>query len=108
MSRLRSKSLGAAALIGVIFAALVPAYASAATRPITFTIFMGDNCVRGMASDNGMFDFAWLNANGGSKYAALVQADADGRFSICPPQGRIVEAGDRLMTHDGSALHELI
>ena len=110
MNRLgiKARSGIGAALVALMVLALVPGVAAAATRPITFTIFMGDSCVRGRASDNGMFDFAWLNANGGTKYAALVQAGPDGRFSICPPQARIVEAGDRLMTHDGSALHELV
>src|SRR5687767_60521 len=103
----RARSSIVAALVALMVMALIPGVAAAATRPVTFAVFMGDSCVRGRASDNGVFDFAWLNSNGGTKYAALVQAGPDGRFSICPPQARIVEAGDRLMTHDGSALHEL-
>jgi hypothetical protein len=94
-------------LVTLLLTALVPASVAAATRPITFSVYIGDACVEGRAADGGMFDFAWERADGSLKRAALAQANPEGYFRLCSSPGVVVEAGDRIMTHDGYVFHEL-
>jgi hypothetical protein len=87
------------AALAMLLAALIPATAAAATRPITFDAAIDGSCLSGRASDNSSLTLTWRDANGALKEKAIVPTSALGYWSHCvvgrtPPV--VLKIGDRL------------
>jgi hypothetical protein len=80
---------------------LMPASVSAATRPITISVFKGDRCVAGSASDDAVVQITWKDANGNRKARVTRDADEGGRWIFCAGQnGPQVQTGDWISVED--------
>lgn len=105
------RRLTAGLLAALVMMATVPTIASAATRPITFFAFIGDECIQGNASDGAIVHVVWRDADGTLKANKTLTADGsnDGYFSACGSgPDVVVEKGDRLRANDGTSTHSLV
>jgi hypothetical protein len=104
----RIRTLGSV-VAALMLVALTAGSASAATRPITFNLFLGQDCVAGRASDNRMLDLVWRSAAGNLKAKATVPTSGDGYWSWCPPSGstKVLRVGDRIKATVGSTVRRL-
>jgi hypothetical protein len=107
--RIGSRTTFAAALAALMFAALAPAHAAAATRPTTADVEIGYECISGRSSDGARVQLVWKSADGTRKARASVRASSyDGRWQFCSEDGDIVQVGDRIRVGDGKTAHTLI
>ena len=107
--RIVARASTAAVLVAVMAAALFPAYAAAATRPIMLDVMMGEECIYGTASDGATLQLLWKSATGSRKAKTSVQASAtDGWWRACSPAGDVVAIGDRITANDGTSSHVLV
>lgn len=95
-------------LAALMLAALIPGTAAAATRPITFTLGLGQGCVDGRASDNVSLRLVWRNAAGALKAKATVTTSVDGFWWYCPGEGsaNVLRIGDRLKATVGTSVRQ--
>ena len=103
--RIVARASTAAVLVAVIAAALVPAYAAAATRPTTLNLTLGSNCLRGTASDDAVVELVWKDSDGHRKLRINVAAGPTGAWNYCSSQSDVLlERGDQIKaTVDGNA-----
>ena len=104
------RSAVAVTLLALMLAAIAPAYAAAATRPITLKIFIGDQCLAGKASDNAFLAIDWRDGNGALKYSVSgVPADGNGNWEWCSQLPVHVVSGDIIrVTDTGSSDSHLL
>ena len=104
--RHRRRFVGRAAVLTTLAltcaALFVPGTAAAASRPTTFSLMPGSNCVGGSASDNATITLAWRDSAGALKAKAEgIQANSWGSWQYC--NGAVVlEIGDQLKATVGS------
>jgi hypothetical protein len=109
-SRMR---VGAVVVLGALFLGiLAPGIAAAASRPITFTVFDGDWCLTGHASDGSTVSYRIRDAAGNLKDQGSVQAsDNTGYFfSDCADSypGWGLGPGDRITASDGHSTRKFV
>src|SRR5688572_18296273 len=95
-------------LAALMLAALIPGTAAAATRPITFSVSLGQGCVDGRASDNVSLDLVWRNAAGALKARATVTTSVNGYWYWCVGEGsaNVLRIGDRLKATVGTTVRQ--
>lgn len=87
-------------LTGILTTSLVGA-ASAAPRPITFEIFIGDSCVYGRAKSNSFLKVIITDRSGVQKGRGAVETDPQGYWSACMQPGvRPMAPGDKVAVTD--------
>jgi hypothetical protein len=106
MSRAPRAAFAATALAGLLLA-LVPAATLAATRPITFQLYMATSCIGGRASDNATLKVVWRNAAGIIKLKDTYFANSSGYWEACAMnpntfEPRLLKIGDRLKVTVGT------
>jgi hypothetical protein len=101
----------ASALVGLLVAAVLPAYAAAhtPTHPIAFYVSIGGECISGTATDGASVTLTLKSAQGRVKERATVEsASGTGSFEHCWSDGDVVEIGDRIRAYDGTSGHLLV
>ena len=107
--RIRSRSATVAVLAALLVVGLVPGAVAAATRPVTYDVYIGDSCVSGHASDESTVELVWRAANGTRKARASLEASGFGGYWLyCSNDGDIVTIGDSFFAHDGNSSHSLV
>lgn len=97
-------AVGAALLLAVS----LPGIAAAAPVPIRFDIYLGGQCVDGVASPDAVVDVVWKDATGAVK-ARVTALNFYGRWSYCAPDpSTVVEIGDSIKASDGSSTRTLV
>ncbi len=101
------------ALIAIVIAGsllvLMPAAATAATRPITFDLFMDGTCINGRLSDNSPFKVVWRDAAGVLKYKeADHMAGPTGHWESCASPRRVLAVGDRIKVTVGTTVRVFV
>ena len=95
------KPVMAAFVLGGLLAGSFAGAASAAPRPITFEIFIGDSCVSGRAKSNSFLKVLITDRSGIQKGRGAVETDPDGYWSACMQQGvRPMAPGDKVAVSD--------
>ena len=105
--QIRSRAAIAGAVIALMVLGVVPATVSAATRPITIEVYIGNHCIIGRASDNANVALTLKTSDGTTKVHRNTTASAVGTWSICNLGGNVVEIGDRIRVADGNSVHHL-
>lgn len=108
VTRIRAAGAMVAALM---LAALIPATAAAASRPITFEGTVDNSCLNGRASDNSSLTLVWRNASGALKEKVTLATDDFGYWSHCvygrtPPV--VLQRGDQLKAVVGSTARRFV
>lgn len=95
-------------LAALMLAALIPGTAAAATRPITFSLGLGQGCIDGRASDNVSLDLVWRNAAGALKAKATVTTSVEGFWWFCVGEesAATLRIGDRLKATVGTTVRQ--
>lgn len=84
-----------AGLVALVLVALLPATAAAATRPTTFSLYMGMSCVGGTSSDDALVNVVWKGPGGRIKARDTYRAGPDGgEWEACSFETRLLRAGD--------------
>lgn len=100
---------GAVSVLGaLLIAALAAGNVSAATRPITFDLYLGYGFMYGIASDSATVTLRWKDSTGHLKARAEVTSSESGHWSFDAPAATFVEVGDRLTASDGNSTHTLV
>jgi hypothetical protein len=95
------KPVAAALVLGGILAGSFAGAASAAQRPITLEIFIGDSCVYGKGKPSSFFKVIITDRSGVEKGRGAVESDPDGNWSACMQQGvRPMAPGDKIAVTD--------
>jgi len=90
-----------AALVGVI---ALPASVAAGSSPVTFNVFMGDNCVGGTAAGNASVHLVWTDDTNNLKADKIVVSSPSGGWEFCSHKaGVVVETSDVLNASDGTS-----
>ena len=92
MRRVIATSLVLASLAVGLFAGA----ASAAPRPISFEVFIGDSCVFGRAKDNSFLKVIIRDSRGVQKGREAVEADPDGFWQSCTFFFQPIRPGDTI------------
>src|SRR4051812_1768869 len=96
MSSFRLRRVAAAISFGLMLAVVISSATFAAPRPITFEIFIGDSCVFGRAANNSFLKVVIHDRAGSLKGRGAVEADGQGYWQACMPQGVAVLTGDKI------------
>jgi hypothetical protein len=83
----------AAAVLVSLFATSA---ASAAARPVTFDVFIGDSCVFGRARNDSFLKVVIRDRSGNQKGRGAVEADSQGYWQACMSPGVTVLPGDTI------------
>jgi len=62
--KLSAKATATALLGAILLGSALPALTLAATRPITISLYIGDHCVQGVASDNATVEVTLKDSGG--------------------------------------------
>jgi hypothetical protein len=86
------RRLVAATATGLLLALFATSTVSAAPRPITFDVFIGDYCVSGRAANNSFLKLVIKDKSGTIKGRGAVEADGQGYWQAClgPANGGIL------------------
>lgn len=87
-------ALTASVVVAVGAAALLPTIASAAARPLTFNLSIGDECLYGRAANNAKVSLVWRDQDGVSKGKKTIKAEPDGYWQECFSYDGRVAPGD--------------
>ncbi|CAN5191080.1 hypothetical protein BH24CHL7_BH24CHL7_17230 [soil metagenome] len=101
------------ALVATVIAgsllALMPVAASAATRPITFDLYMDSNCINGRLSDDAAFKVVWRDGAGVLKLKEVAHmAGSSGYWSACADPVRLLAVGDRIKVTVGAIVRTFV
>lgn len=107
---IRNRVWSVAALLSALATvAVFPGAVAAATHPITFELYMGENCIEGRASDDATVQLLWKDVDGTRKARTSVVASPLGYWTFCSSRvGVEVETGDRISANDGTSTHLLV
>jgi hypothetical protein len=95
------RRVAVAGLLGSLLVGTLVGAASAAPRPITFEIFIGDSCVSGRAKSNSFLKVIITDRSGIMKGRGAVETDPDGYWSACMQEGvRPMAPGDKVAVTD--------
>lgn len=92
-----------ATLAALMVTALLPGVAAAATRPVTFSLYVGADCVSGRASDGATVQLIWKSGDGTRKANVAIHASSSGYWYYCSYDGDTVAIGDRVRANDGTS-----
>jgi hypothetical protein len=87
--------------------ALMPGVAAAATRPTTFDLYLGSNCIDGFSSDNARVTVVWRSASGALKFKDQLRAGSGGWWMACAQLPRVLKIGDTIKATVGSTTRKL-
>lgn len=91
------RPLGAALILASLMTGTLVAGASAAPRPITFEVFIGDVCVFGRAENNSFLKVIIRDSAGRQKGREAVEADGAGNWQSCTFNGAFpILPGDQI------------
>jgi hypothetical protein len=92
MASFVSRRIVAATATGLLLALFASSAVSAAPRPITFDVFIGDYCVSGRAPNNSFLKLVIRDKQGNLKGRGSVDADPQGYWQAClgPENGGIL------------------
>jgi len=83
-------------VLATLLVGLLATAASAAPRPISFQVFIGDSCVFGRAKNDSFLKVIIRDSAGNQKGREAVEADAQGYWQSCIFFGDAIRPGDKI------------
>lgn len=87
-------SVAAATVLAVLLSSVIAGTASAAPRPLSFDVVIGEFCIAGRAKNNSFIKIVQRDSSGNLKGRGVAEADAHGDWYFCGAEG-VVEPGDK-------------
>jgi hypothetical protein len=95
-------------LAALVLAALLPATAAAATRPITFELNLGGSCISGRVSDRATLKVIWRSSAGVVKVKETIRAGSMGYWEACSSPSRLLKSGDQIKVTVGTTVRKFV